>query len=91
MINDQHPFMMKAKKAVLIGYPKINVDVRDLKIVWFDETSDPWRAIISIDTIDDVRFDVTYDRPNKRTYVEVYPEKDWVTVSDLQIERYRNL
>lgn len=91
MINDTHSFLINAKKAVLIAYPKTNLDVRDLGVIWFDEKSDPWRAVIFIDGVEGVCFDVTYDGTKKHTSVTMWPEADRVIVSDLQLERHRNL
>lgn len=90
--DDPDRYLKKAKKAVLIAFPTIGVEVLEdeLYIVWFSKTLSNWKALVSTDVVNDVYFEVTYDGAKKCTYVDMYHKKGQVIVSDQNMKYHTN-
>lgn len=57
-------------------------DLDDVYIVWFCETIQNWKALVSTDVVDGVYYEVTHNGDQNETYVDVYHRSQHIVVGD---------
>lgn len=71
----------------LDGVEELTLD--ELSVIWFCQTVDNWKAVITTNKPDDIYYEVTYDSNVKETYLDVYSKMYTFIVSE-NIEKDSN-
>lgn len=61
---------------------RVKLDIEDVYIVWFCNTLQNWKALVSTNAKDDCYYEVTYNGDKKETYVDAYHKHVNVKVDD---------
>lgn len=86
MTNSQ---MLNTAKQVALDYINntrpaqiLPYELEDMYIVWFCKTIQNWKALVSTDVVNGMYFEVTYNGDKNETYLDVYQQKNHITVGD---------